>query len=67
MDLRITARLENRKRSAPLGSDMINSKEKVMKLNNKLRIATILVTALMAQQATAAIALDRTGDPQWRR
>ncbi|MGP2410859.1 fimbria/pilus periplasmic chaperone [Yersinia sp. 2553 StPb PI] len=31
-----------------------------MKLNNKLRITAILVTALMAQQATAAIALDRT-------
>lgn len=31
-----------------------------MKLNNKLRITTILVTALMTQQATAAIALDRT-------
>ncbi|EKN6248336.1 molecular chaperone [Yersinia enterocolitica] len=38
----------------------MNSKEKVMKLNNKLRITTILVTALMTQQATAAIALDRT-------
>jgi chaperone protein PapD len=31
-----------------------------MKLNKKLRITAILVTALMAQQASAAIALDRT-------
>ncbi|HFO2532296.1 TPA: fimbria/pilus periplasmic chaperone [Yersinia enterocolitica] len=31
-----------------------------MKLNKKLRITAILVTALMAQKASAAIALDRT-------
>lgn len=67
MNLRVSTRSDKRKSELPRGSDNINfrekvmnSKEKVMKLNNKLRITTILVTALMTQQATAAIALDRT-------
>lgn len=67
MNLRVSARSDKRKSELPRGSDNINfrekvmnSKGKVMKMNNKLRITTILVTALMTQQATAAIALDRT-------